>query len=109
MKAYEEIVNFLASGTTPRGLVLFKASPETKERVRELLQAEKLGIATASEKLELDDYLRLEHFARLIKAEENRRKTYKTVEEAFDAKHDLARKFLENVDMEKMAFILKNQ
>ena len=68
MKAYEEIINFLASGTTPRGLVLFKASPETKERVRELLQAEKLGVATASEKLELDDYLRLEHLMRLTKA-----------------------------------------
>ena len=68
MKAYEEIVEFLASGTTPRGISLFKASESTKLRVRELLHLEKEGIATASEKTELDDYLRLEHLMRLTKA-----------------------------------------
>ena len=68
MKAYEEIVDFLASGTTPRGISLFKASESTKQRVRELLHLEKEGVATASEKTELDDYLRLEHLMRLTKA-----------------------------------------
>ena len=68
MKAYEEIVNFLASGTTPRGISLFKASESTKQRVQKLLNLEKQGIATSAEKTELDDYLRLEHLMRLIKA-----------------------------------------
>lgn len=68
MKAYEEIVDFLASGTTPRGISLFKASESTKLRVRELLHLEKEGVATSSEKTELDDYLRLEHLMRLTKA-----------------------------------------
>jgi hypothetical protein len=68
MKAYEEIVEFLASGTTPRGISLFKASESTKLRVRELLHLEKEGVATTSEKTELDDYLRLEHLMRLTKA-----------------------------------------
>jgi hypothetical protein len=68
MKAYEEIVDFLASGTTPRGISLFKASESTKQRVQELLHLEKEGIATSAEKTELDDYLRLEHLMRLTKA-----------------------------------------
>ena len=68
MKAYEEIVDFLASGTTPRGISLFKASESTKQRVRELLHLEKQGIANSAEKTELDDYLRLEHLMRLTKA-----------------------------------------
>jgi hypothetical protein len=68
MKAYEEIVDFLASGTTPSGISLFKASESTKQRVRELLHLEKQGIATSAEKTELDDYLRLEHLMRLTKA-----------------------------------------
>jgi hypothetical protein len=68
MKAYEEIVDFLASGTTPRGISLAKASESTKQRVRELLHLEKEGIATSAEKTELDDYLRLEHLMRLTKA-----------------------------------------
>jgi hypothetical protein len=50
MKAYEEIVDFLASGTTPREISLFKASDSTKLRVRELLRLEKEGIATSAEK-----------------------------------------------------------
>lgn len=34
-------------------------------------------------------------------------KTYKTVEETFDAKHNAAKGFLKKVDMNKMASILK--
>jgi hypothetical protein len=68
MKAYEEIIDFFASGTTPSGISLFKASESTKQRVRELLRLEKQGIATSAEKTELDDFLRLEHLMRLTKA-----------------------------------------
>ncbi|WP_158279607.1 hypothetical protein [Arcicella aurantiaca] len=34
-------------------------------------------------------------------------KTYKTVEEAFDAKHNVAKEFLKKVDMNKMVSMLK--
>ena len=34
-------------------------------------------------------------------------KTYKTVEEAFDAKHNAAKEFLKKIDMNKMAAMLK--
>jgi len=34
-------------------------------------------------------------------------KTYKTVEEAFDAKHNAVKEFIKKVDMNKVASILK--
>jgi len=37
MKAYEEIIDFIAAGATPGDVVAFKPSHATKERVRELM------------------------------------------------------------------------
>ena len=68
MKAYDEIVDFLASGTTSQRLVLFQPSNETKDRVRELLHLEKTQNITSQEKEELDSFLQLEHLMRLTKA-----------------------------------------
>lgn len=34
-------------------------------------------------------------------------KTYKTIEEAFDAKHNVAKEFLKKIDMNKIASMLK--
>ena len=68
MKIYDEIIDFLAGGTTPQTLVNFKASAETQLRVRELLGVQKDNTATKSQLEELDDYLRLEHIMRLAKA-----------------------------------------
>jgi hypothetical protein len=72
MKVYDEIIDFLAAGTTPQTLVSFKASPETQQRVRDLLKAQKEETATQSQLEELDDYLRLEHIMRLTKARARR-------------------------------------
>ena len=41
MKAYDEFIDFIASGTSPETLLLFKPSAESQERVRELVQREK--------------------------------------------------------------------
>lgn len=68
MKAYDEIVDFLASGTTSQRLILFQPSEETKSRVRELLHLEKTQNITSQEKEELDSFLQLEHLMRLTKA-----------------------------------------
>ena len=68
MKAYDEIVDFLASGTTSQRLILFQPSEETKSRVRELLHLEKIQNITSQEKEELDSFLQLEHLMRLTKA-----------------------------------------
>ena len=40
-RVYDEIVDFIASGTDPQTVVEFVPSPETKERVAELLHREK--------------------------------------------------------------------
>lgn len=67
-KAYEEVINFIASGTTPQGVISFKASEETKARVADLVYREKTAGLTAEEKAELDSYEELEHIMILAKA-----------------------------------------
>ena len=67
MKAYEEIAEFIA-GTRPEAVAAFKASPEVKDRVAELLRREKAGAITSEEKSELDHFATLEHVMSLAKA-----------------------------------------
>lgn len=68
IRAYEEIVEFIAAGTTPEGVANFEASDETKSRLADLLRIEKATGLTADENSELDHYLTLEHVMRLAKA-----------------------------------------
>ena len=68
IRAYEEIVDFLAAGTTPRTVARFEPSQETKDRVAELIHREKTTGLAPDEASELDQYLRMEHMMRLAKA-----------------------------------------
>jgi hypothetical protein len=68
MKAYEEVIEFIAAGTTPDRVVSFRPSAATKERVADLIDREKTTALLAEEKSELDHYLQLEHLMRLAKA-----------------------------------------
>jgi hypothetical protein len=68
MKAYEEIVEFIASGTTPNNVAAFRPSEEAKERVADLIQREKNSDVSPDEESELNHYLQLEHLMRLAKA-----------------------------------------
>ena len=68
MKAYEEVIDFIASGPSSSGLVGFRPSAEANERVELLIEREKTGGLSPDEKKELDRYLELEHIMRLIKA-----------------------------------------
>lgn len=67
-KSYDEIVDFIAAGTTPEGLVAFRPSDESTRRVAELIARSKDGDLSAEEQSELDDYLQLEHILVLAKA-----------------------------------------
>ncbi len=67
-KAYEEVIDFIASGTTPRNVVDFRPSEESQERVSDLLFREKKGELTSGERSELDHFLQIEHLMRLAKA-----------------------------------------
>jgi GTP-dependent phosphoenolpyruvate carboxykinase len=67
-RAYEEIVEFIAAGTTPDRVAKFEASQETKDRVAALIHREKTTGLTPEETSELNHYLELEHVMRLAKA-----------------------------------------
>ncbi len=66
--AYHELVNFLAAGSTPQGLIDFRPSEATRTKVAELVHRQKWSVLSAEGSAELDDYLQLEHILRLAKA-----------------------------------------
>lgn len=68
IRAYEEIVDFIAAGTTPRTVAHFEPSQETKDRVADLIHREKTIGLPPDEMSDLDNYLRVEHLMRLAKA-----------------------------------------
>ncbi len=67
-KAYEEVIDFIASGRSPGEIVAFRPSEEARARVYELVSREKEGGLTGEETAELEHYLQLEHLMRLAKA-----------------------------------------
>ncbi len=68
VKVYEEIVDFIAAGTTPQEVIAFRPSEKSQQRVTELLSREKEDKLSSAEKSELDHYLQIEHLMRLAKA-----------------------------------------
>ena len=67
-RANEEIVDFIAAGTTPRTVVQFEPSQATKDLVANLIHREKTTGLAPDEASELNHYLELEHLMRLAKA-----------------------------------------
>jgi hypothetical protein len=68
IKAYEEVVEFIASGTSPDSVIAFSPSADVKKRVGDLIHLEKTKGLSPEEKSELDHYMTLEHLMRLAKA-----------------------------------------
>jgi hypothetical protein len=66
-KAYAEIVEFFAAGTTPQSIIDFQLSAEGKEYIEDLIYRYKTEGLTKDEKKELDRFLVLEHIITLIK------------------------------------------
>lgn len=69
---YEEIIDFLAAGTTPDSLVAFRPSESAKQRVEDLIRGEKTSSLSTEETDELNHYMQLEHIMRLAKARARR-------------------------------------
>lgn len=67
-RVYEEIIDFIAAGTTPSGIIAFQPSEEAKARVADLIHREKTTGLPPEETTELNHYLQLEHLMRLAKA-----------------------------------------
>jgi hypothetical protein len=67
-RAYEEIIDFIAAGSTPGAFATFRPSPEAQARVSELIHREKTATLSPDEAAKLNRYLQLEHLMRLAKA-----------------------------------------
>jgi hypothetical protein len=67
-RAYEEVIDFIAAGTTPDHVAAFRPSKAVKRRVTELVRREKGDGLSADEQSELELYFQLEHLMRLAKA-----------------------------------------
>ena len=68
LKAYDELVELFARGTTAAGVVAFRPSAESVERVRYLLGRNKRGELTEEETAELEQLGAIEHLMQLVKA-----------------------------------------
>ena len=66
--AFDEMVDFLASGPTPQQIVAFKVSPATQARLEELLEKNAEGGLTGDEAAELEVYEQINHIMILLKA-----------------------------------------
>jgi hypothetical protein len=67
-KVYDEIIDFIAAGTTPQSVINFKLSAAAQERLEDLVYRHQTGELTPEEKKELNHFLTLEHIMRLAKA-----------------------------------------
>ena len=67
-KSYEEIIDFIAAGTTPEAVIAFRPSDGVQQRVAELVERSQNGNVSAEERSELEDYLQLEHIMIMAKA-----------------------------------------
>ena len=67
-KAYEEVIDLLAAGSSPESLIAFRPSEAVRARVFDLVAREKTEGLSTEEKSELDHYMQLEHIMRLAKA-----------------------------------------
>ena len=67
-KAYDEMIELFARGSSPRDIVQFHPSRVAQERARYLLDRNKAGRLTAEETAELERLGELEHFMQLVKA-----------------------------------------
>lgn len=68
VRAYDEIVDFIAAGSSPQTVSEFHPSDEVKVRVLDLLTRASSEALTADEASELEHYVQLEHLMRLAKA-----------------------------------------
>jgi hypothetical protein len=66
--AYLEIIDFVASGTTPEAVVHFRPSSEAQQRVDDLIRRDKESGLSSDEGAELDHFMELEHILRMAKA-----------------------------------------
>jgi hypothetical protein len=68
MNVSDEILDFLVEQIPAQSLANFKASDQARQRIWALIAKEKESGLLSDEKLELEDFLKLEHLVVLAKA-----------------------------------------
>ncbi len=66
--AFEEMIDFLASGPTPAQIVAFKVSPSTQARLEELLEKNSQEGLSDDEAAELEAFAQVNHVLLMLKA-----------------------------------------
>ena len=67
MKAYDEVIEFIAS-REPQAVISFKPSSEARQRAWDLIERQKEQMLSPEDAAELQHYLELEHLMRLAKS-----------------------------------------
>jgi len=67
-KAYEDIVDLFARGTSPEAILKFRPSEAAQQRALGLLERNRKGELTEPEVNELERLGHIEHFMQLVKA-----------------------------------------
>lgn len=68
MTPYLLLADFIATHIDPEVLANFKATEEVHDHFYDLLEKEKLGIATEAEIAEIEQFMSIEHILQLAKA-----------------------------------------
>ncbi len=64
---FDEITDFLAAAPSLEAIVAYTPSPELDQRLHELLDKNSQHEMTAEERDELTEFLRMNHFLRMLK------------------------------------------
>jgi len=78
-RVYDEVIDFIAAGTTPETLIAFQLSPSAKELLEDLVYRAKTEGLSPDEQKELDEFLVVEHIMTLVKA-----KAHKYIQSNFE-------------------------
>jgi hypothetical protein len=71
--AFEELIDFIAGGTTPESIVAYRPSEAARTRVMDLIRRQKSEGIPEDETEELNQCLQLENLSRLAKARARQR------------------------------------
>lgn len=64
---FTEIIDFLASTPTPQDIIAFKPSERLEHRLSHLMERNRQDRLAEEERLELDEFLRMNHFMNMLK------------------------------------------
>jgi hypothetical protein len=64
---YRYILTFVASNPTSEQIAAFSPTPEMQERLRTLVERSKAGELTEQERVELDEYEKIEYLVMMLK------------------------------------------